>query len=279
MIRLALAAITTAVLALPATAQTVDKIKETKTLTVGFRTDAPPLSYLDDTGAPNGYSVLVCGQVAQFLANELEIEELEIELVPVDATNRFDKVVSGEVDLLCGAATITLERRTMVDFSTPTYVDGTAVLLPKGAATDFASFAGQKIGVRSGTTTLDALKNTLSATQVDAELVEYETHVAGFEAMQASDLAAYFADQSILLYLNLGLGTTDNFQVMNRLLTIEKHGLAMAKGDDEFRLLVDTALSRLYDTGDMEKIFRGSLPGAEPGAAIEALFMLAPILP
>ncbi|MEO1732962.1 MAG: amino acid ABC transporter substrate-binding protein [Pseudomonadota bacterium] len=279
MIKTALAAAILAACALPVGAQTIERMQETNKLNMGFRTDAPPLSYLDGTGAPAGYSLLVCGQVAQFIVNELKIEELEIELIPVTAENRFEKVARGEVDILCGAATITLERRELVDFSIPTYVDGTAVMLPPGSISSFSDFEGKSLGVRKGTTTEGALANTLASTSVTAEVVTYDSHIKGMEAMQDGDIAAYFADQSILLYLNLGINSAQDFQVMDRLLTIEKHGLALARGDDDFRLLVDRAISRLYDTGAMERNFREALPGAEPGQAIQALFLIAPTLP
>jgi len=268
-----------ALLALPASAQTLERIKQTGELKLGYRTDAAPLSFSDERGKPAGYSPLVCAGVAQAIATELQMSDLLATFHPVDATDRFDKVASGEIDLLCGAATITLSRRELVDFSVPTYVDGTAVMLPKEAGEDLSALIGKKVGVRSGTTTLDALNNTMQKAGVDADVVRFADHQAGLAAMQKGEIDAYFADQSILFYLAYSYDATQSFKVTNEILTIEKHGLAMARGDADFRLLVDRAISGLFENGTMADLFQQALPGAKPGAAIQAMGLMSPTVP
>jgi polar amino acid transport system substrate-binding protein/glutamate/aspartate transport system substrate-binding protein len=279
MFRTILFAAAMAVAATSVPAQTLERIKETKSLKLGFRTDAPPLSYLATDGGPAGYSVALCGALGQAIANVLEMEELNAEFVPVTAQDRFEKVASGEIDLLCGAATITMTRRELVDFSIPTFVDGAAVMLPKGAAANLTALSGKKVGVRKGTTTLEALTNTLAGAKVDTEVVEFDNHVEGMNAMMAGDLAAYFADQSILLFLKYSTEGAESVNVMDRLLTVEKHGLAMARGDTEFRFLVDGALSGMYANGTIPGLYAEALGVAHPGIATQALFLIAPTLP
>jgi polar amino acid transport system substrate-binding protein/glutamate/aspartate transport system substrate-binding protein len=269
----------TVVLALPATAQTLERIKQTGELKLGYRTDAAPLSFTDDRGQPAGYSPLLCAGVAQAIANKLQMSDLLATFHAVDATDRFDKVASGEIDLLCGAATITLTRREQVAFSVPTYVDGAAAMLPKDASDDLTTLIGKKVGVRSGTTTLDALENTLTTAGVTADVVKFADHKAGLAAMQKGEIDAYFADQSILFYLAYRDDGTQLFKVTGNILTIEKHGLAMARGDADFRLLVDSAISDMFADGTMEDLFNRALPGAEPGAAIKAMHLLSPTIP
>jgi polar amino acid transport system substrate-binding protein/glutamate/aspartate transport system substrate-binding protein len=53
----------------------------------------------------------------------------------------------------------------------------------------------------------------------------------------------------------------------------------MARGDADFRLVVDAALSEMFANGDIERIYRTALPGVEPGTAIRAMFLTSPILP
>jgi len=113
--KFAFSLLATALLALPASAQTLERIKESGELKLGYRADAAPLSFTDEDGQPAGYSVLLCAGVAQAIANKLQMTDLLATFHAVDATDRFDKVASGEVDLLCGAATITLSRRELVD--------------------------------------------------------------------------------------------------------------------------------------------------------------------
>jgi polar amino acid transport system substrate-binding protein/glutamate/aspartate transport system substrate-binding protein len=279
MFRTALSIALMAALASTAQAQTLERIKETSEIRFGFRTDAPPLSYADAEGRPAGYSPTICGQIGQAIANSLDLEELNATFLPVTAENRFELIASGEIDLLCGAASITLSRQNTVSFSIPTYVDGTAVMLPVGGSSDLRALGGQKIGVRAGTTTQEALTNTLTDAQIDAEVIAFDTHEAGLTAIENGEIKAYFADQSILVFLRALSDRQDELQVMDRLLTVEKHGLAMQRGDVEFQLLIDAVLSEMYRDGRMEAIFTENLPGAEAGLAIRAMFLLAPTLP
>lgn len=259
-------------------AQTLERIKEKGEIVFGFRTDAAPLSYVADQ-QPKGYAPAVCFELAGFIALQLEMEDMEVIFQSVDTENRFDAVASGQVDLLCGAATITLSRRELVDFSIPVYVDGTTVAMQVDGPETLAGLAGMKIGVRSGTTTLEALENSLAADGIDAEVVQFADHPSGMAALSGDAVQAYFADQSILMTLVVGQDKPDDFKVLKEILTLEKHGLAMAKGDDAFRLAVDRGLSELYNNGAMRKIFSETIPSAEPGFALEAMYLLAPTLP
>lgn len=260
-------------------AQTLERIKSSGEIKFGYRADAAPLSYENAEGRPQGYTPIVCFALAEKLGAQLGMEELEIVFERVDTTNRFEKVASGEIDVLCGAATITLERREIVDFSVPTYVDGTTVILQKDGVSSLKALSGKKVGVRSNTTTEEALNTSLQADGIDAEVVTFADHAAGMAAMESREIEGYFADQSILINLFLQSEKRDQFKVFEGILTVEKQGLALARGDSDFRLAVDKALSDLFQEGAMARAFEKALPGAQPGGALEALFLLSPTLP
>lgn len=271
--------VATLLLPLALEAQTLERIKSSGEIKLGYRTDAAPLSFENEAGRPQGYSPIVCFALAELLGIQLGVEELDITFERVDTTNRFEKVASGDIDLLCGAATITLSRRKIVDFSVPTYVDGTTVLLQRDGVSTLRELSGKKVGVRSGTTTEEALNNSLQADGIEAEVITFADHAAAMSAMESKEIDGYFADQSILFNLFITSEKRDQFKIFEGILTIEKHGLAMALGDDAFRLAVDTALSDLFRDGSMVRAFEKALPGAEPGGALEALFLLSPTLP
>lgn len=266
-----------ALLATAASAQTIDRIKETGLLKLGYRVDAAPLSFKTEDGKPSGYTPLVCAELAQGILNTLQIPNLDVEFVEVGAQDRFDKVASGEIDLLCGASTITLARRAVVDFSIPVFADGTSILLPLNGSDSFNELAGKKLGVRRGTTTETALTNTLTTAGIFAEVVRFADHDAAMSAMENGELDAYFADQSILAALWLSSEQRGNMKLSNVILTVEKHGLAMKRGDTEFRLLVDGLLSTMYARGLMQQIFETTLPGIQPGEILRAMFTMSPL--
>jgi polar amino acid transport system substrate-binding protein/glutamate/aspartate transport system substrate-binding protein len=265
---------------LPAAAAGVlDRIKETGTVHFGYREDAAPLSFKGPEGKPSGYSVLTCDAVAASLATQLGTEALKVDWQPVTASDRFDAVAGGKIDLLCGAATITLTRREQVDFSLPTFVDGAAVILPRDADPEFDALAGKKIGVHTGTSTEEILSNTLEAKGMQATVVAFDSHDAGLAALESGEIDAYFGDQSILFGLFFASDLSESLVVSENTLTIEKHGLALPRGDTDFRLAVDRAVSELYRSGRMVEFFKTAFPGASPGIALQALFLLGPDMP
>lgn len=257
----------------------LDRIKETGEITLGVRRDARPLSYLSDEGRPSGYSVEVCAQVVAGLRAQLGLTQLKMRFEPVDAGDRFQAVASGRIDLLCGASTITLSRREIVDFSIPTFADGASVLTRKGASEDFAALNGKRIGVRANTTTEQALRATLTGFGMEADIHPVADYAEGLRAVENGEIDAFFGDQSILFALLESSEQKDQLTVAGNTLTLELHGLALPLGDYRFRLEVDRVLSRLYETGRMAQIFEQTFPNAEPGDSIRYIHTFAPVLP
>jgi polar amino acid transport system substrate-binding protein/glutamate/aspartate transport system substrate-binding protein len=110
-------------------------------------------------------------------------------------------------------------------------------------------------------------------------VVTFGAHQAAPTALEDGETAAYFADQPILYGLFYASDMGDTLVVSENMLTIEKHGLAMPRGDDDFRLAVDTAISTLFRDGRMEAYFKEAFPGATPGLALRAHFLRGPDMP
>jgi ABC-type amino acid transport substrate-binding protein len=110
-------------------AGTLDRIRQNGKVMLGYRADAQPFSYRDESGNPAGYSVALCQGIADGLKTDLGLANLSIEWVPVTIDDRFSAVQQGKVDLLCGADTETLSRRKEVSFSLPIYPSGIGALL------------------------------------------------------------------------------------------------------------------------------------------------------
>ena len=257
-------------------AATLERIAETGVLRVGVRADAPPLSYLRD-GAPSGYSVALCDRLAERLAEQMARPPLIVEPVVVTTEDRFTALAEGRIDILCGAASVTLARRAEVDFSIPIYIDGASVLMRSGETVDFSALANRRIGVRAGTTTERNLIATLDATNMVADVVTVAEHAEGVARLLGRDVDAYFADQSILLFLMVGSGRAEELTLARNVLTIEPQALALPLGDAAFRLEVDRALSRMYRAGEIAALFDENFAPATMGDAMKALTLIAPI--
>ncbi|HMB76390.1 MAG TPA: amino acid ABC transporter substrate-binding protein [Kiloniellaceae bacterium] len=260
----------------PVSAGVLERAMETGSLTVGYREDAAPYSYLNAIGEPAGYTVELCRAVADKIQEDLGLESLTLNYVAVSAEDRFANVITGDIDLLCGATTATLKRRELVDFSIPTFIDGASVLYRTDGPGHLKDMAGRKIGVRVGTTTEKALTKALAAEAIEATIVAVPSHLDGLARLEAGEISAYFADRGILRFLLLKSKDADALLLSNRYFTYEPYALALPRNDTDFRLAVDRALSRLYRGGQVQEIFRATFgPTAQPSSLLKALYSIA----
>ena len=120
---------------------TLGRLRETGRIRLGYRTDARPFSYTDESGKPAGYSIALCERMLDGLRADAGASALTPEWKPLAAADRFRAVEEHQVDLLCGADSETLERRTHVDFTTPVF---------PGARSSGRNHAGRRHGAVSG---------------------------------------------------------------------------------------------------------------------------------
>jgi ABC-type amino acid transport substrate-binding protein len=264
------------VLPVSVAAQTLERIRDSGVLKIGYREDAAPHSYKNAIGQPAGYSVALCQAVATDVAAEVGRAELAVEYVLVNTEDRFKALQDGRIDLLCSADTATLTRRALIDFSIPTFIDGAGVLLRADGPDNFAALAGQKVGVRAATTTEEALRNSLERQGMEATIIRVDSHEDGLAKLQAGEITAYFADQAILIFLAMRSEAPEKLKVGERQFTLEPYALGLQRGDDDFRLAVDTSLSRLYRSGEIERIFKNSFgANANQSEILRALYVIS----
>ena len=259
-----------------AQADTLDKIKRSGTISLGYREASIPFSYVGDNRQPTGYSVELCQRVAGSLQRQLGLAELRINWVLVVPGNRVEKLASGEIDLECGSTTNTLARQEQVSFSLLTFADGGSLLMKIDSGLDsLADMGGRKIGVVPGTTTERSLAEALARGKVKAETVKLKDHAEGLAAVVEGKIDAYASDRVILVGLVLGSGTQKSLRLSQELYSYEPYALMMRKGDPAFRLAVNRELARLYRSEEIHAIYDRWLGvlGA-PGPLLKALYFL-----
>ncbi|MGE3967814.1 MAG: amino acid ABC transporter substrate-binding protein [Dongiaceae bacterium] len=257
-----------------ATAGTLDKVRSDGVFRIGYRTDAQPFAYQSAIGEPEGYAVDLCREVAAATKQALGLGEMKVEYVTVTAEDRFEAVKDGRVDILCDPATVTLTRREIVDFSLFTFVDGASVLYRADGPQGFEGLAGQKVGVHADTTTEEKLKAALAKIGVEAEIVPVPDHKMGLERLANGEFAAYFADRAILAFLLFGSDQADKLKLSDQYFSQEPYALAIARGDDDFRLLVDRTLAGLYRSEKIVTIFAKSFGKAMPSDILRVMYSI-----
>ena len=264
-------------------AGTLDKVKESGKLTLGYRADTRPFAF-SDGGQPAGFSVALCQKVADAVKAELKLPALAVAFVPLTATDRFEAVQQGRVDLSCGTDTPTLGRRALADFSIPIFFAGTGALLRadadrrlrdamedrpaptqpvwRGAPGVFSS--NVVFAAVGGTTVEKSLIDGLRTRRISVTVARVPDYAAGVQMVRERRAAALFGDRPVLLDA-AKRGPADELMVLERRFTREPLALALRRGDDAFRLLVDRSLSRLFRSPEMGPLYTTYFGAPDPG--------------
>jgi len=247
----------------PATA--VERIRASGTLNLGYRTDARPFSY-QESGKPTGYSIDLCQGVAESVKSELKLPGLKVDWVQVTAENQFQAVAQHQIDLLCGSTSVTLQRRKQVEFSIPVFPGGVGALVradaPKqltdllaGKAKEFRPtwravalnvLSEQKFAAVAGSTGEAWVAKKANELQVQFRVTPVPNYDAGVQAVSGSKASAFFAERAALLDAAKRQPSGVRLTVIDRQFTFEPLAFALARGDDDFRLLVDRSLSEFF---------------------------------
>jgi ABC-type amino acid transport substrate-binding protein len=256
------------------TSPTLDRIRANNTIRVAYRADAPPFSTKNSLGEPSGFIVELCKAVTDQVRQQLNMPSLPITYVPVSAADSFSAMRDGRADLLCGPTTATLTRSKIVDFSIPTFVSGASLLVKGDGPKDLQSLAGRQVGVLAGTTTEEALRNTLAAGKIAATVVPLKDYNEGLAMLDNGKISALFGDRAILIYQAAQTKNAAGYSLADPL-TIEPYALGLPHGDDDFRLAVNTALSHIYRSNAIGQILAGTFGQTKLPGLVQALYLVA----
>lgn len=235
---------------------TLSQIKESGKVRIGYRENQPPMSFVDKTGQPAGYSIDLCNRIVNETKNRLGTRDITIEYIPVSSSNRFDALADNKIDILCGATTKTISRGEKVDFTQLTFVTGASLLSLKDKPVGgISSLQGTRVGVAKGTTTRDTLEEKLKEAVSDAEIVTFDSTTAGMQALLDGKIDAFSADQVVLIGLVLTHDGDQEFAIASDIFSFEPFALAVRRNDADFRLVADSVLSQLYRTSQISPIY------------------------
>jgi len=239
-------------------ADTLKRVLETGEFRIGFVPDAPPLSFRDSEGNPVGYSIDLCRRIASTIRDELGLDKIDIVYTPLGSMEqRLSAVEKGEVDIECGATTVTLSRRERVDFTLMTFITGSAVLSRKASPIgNLDDIAGAKIAVLSGTTTEDVMRRVIEANEFDSDLQLVNSRDEAMELLNSGKVDGYASDRAMLIGQVFGNANAKNQYAMTRTaFSFEPYAMMIPRGDTEFRLAADRALASLFRSARIRRIY------------------------
>ena len=235
---------------------TLEQIKKTETIRIGYRDNEPPMSFINKDNQPVGYSIELCLHIVNEIKRELKNPNIAVKYVPVTATNRFESLADNSIDILCGSTTKTLSRSELVDFSELTFVTGASFISLKTAEIEnLEGLAGKKVAVVKDTTTIATLTKALKKIDSDAEIIAVDSATEGMKAVNSNKVDAFSSDQIILIGLAITQEDPKKYTLAKELFSYEPFALAIRRNDSDFRLLTNRVLSGLYRSGKITETY------------------------
>ena len=258
---------------------TLKKVKETNSITVGYRESSIPFSYLDNNGKPIGYAMELCGKVVDAVKADLKMPGLKVNYTPVTSSNRIPLLENGTIDLECGSTTNSVARQKQVAFG-PTYfvINVTAAVKKDSGISDFAQLAGKTIVTTSGTTAVPLLKKYEKTKDMEFKEIYGKDHAESFLLMADGRASAFVMDDILLAGQIANSKDPAAYKILPGSLRQEPYSMMLRKDDPQFKALVDKTIDGVMKSGEINKIYTKWFTSPIPPKGINLNFPETPAI-
>jgi len=235
---------------------TLEKIAQSKQVTVGVRDSSPPLSYAKDSSNYVGYQIDVCNKLVSAIRSHLKLKELTIKYMPVTSQNRIPLVQNGTVDIECGTTTNNLARQKDVAFANTTYV--TEVRMATKADSKINSIKdlnGKTVSTTTGTTSVQLLRKNKRAENVDFKEVNGKDHSDSFSLLETGRADVMVMDDNILAGLIANSKNPSDYKIVGEPLSTEPIAIMIRKDDPKFKKLIDGQIVSMAKDGELTQLY------------------------
>jgi len=255
---------------------TLGRIKAAKAINVAYAGDSLPFSWATSDKRPAGYSIDLCKRVIAQVSRAVGEPDLKVNWTVGSVTERLQMVATGKADLECGNTTQTLARLANVDFSNLIFIDSGGFLVKTGSPINgMADLSGRKVAVLKGTTTEARLTDQLRKRLINATVVPISEALEGIAMLDAGTVDAYAGDKIKLIGLAAQVKEPARFAMLTEELSFEPYAFALPRNDSAFRREVNTALTQIYLSPDIEVIFEQWLGRlGRPSGLLAAMYLL-----
>jgi glutamate/aspartate transport system substrate-binding protein len=255
-LKAAIAALACTIAAAPALAQTIDKIKQTGTITVANRDASIPFSYYDDQQRPVGYAMDICNRVVEDVKKSLNMPNLKVNYQLVTSANRIPLLANGTVDIECGSTTNNLDREKQVSFTNTHFVTANRWVAKKSSnIKTLNDLKGKTIVSTAGTTNIKQITEINAAQNLGMNIVSANGHPEAFQMVETGRAVAFVMDDILLYSLAAQSRTPADYEISSVALSVEPYGIMVRKDDPAFKKIVDDSTANTYKSGAINAIY------------------------
>src|ERR1700732_1166448 len=236
---------------------TLKNIKETGTITLGFRDSSIPFSYLDDGQKPVGFAMDICTRIVDAVKKELKLDKLEVKLNPVTSSTRIPLLANGTIDLECGSTTNNADRQKQIAFTNTHFLTASRFVSKKANKLDkIDDLKGKSVVSTSGTTNIKQLTEANAARNLGINIIPAKDHAEAFLMVETDRAVAFVMDDILLASLVAGSKEPGAYVISSDAFSKpEPYGIMLRKDDPAFKKVVDAATAALYTSSEGRKLY------------------------
>lgn len=235
---------------------TLQKIKESGSITIGNREASFGFSYTEGASAPIGYSIDICHRIVDAIKAELKMPRLEVRYQMVTSQNRMPLVMNGTVDIECGSTTNLVERQKQVAFSPDIFRYNVRMAVKANSGIrSIADLNGKSVVTTAGTTSYRLLKEQERGKSLDVTSLSGKDHPESFLMLESGRASAFVLDDILLAGLIANSKNPKDFAIVGESLRTENQALMFRKDDPQFKALVDRVVGDMMKSGEMERLY------------------------
>jgi len=236
-------------------AGTLDKIKDSGTVTLGVR-ESSGLGYTLGNGKYVGFHTEMGERILADIQQKLGLDHLEINYQPITSQNRVPLIVNGTVDLECGSTTNNRARQRDVDFAITTYVEAVRIAVRADSTIqDLSDLNGKTIVTTTGTTSVQILRRNKRAENLTFREIMGKDHSDSFLMLESGRADAFVMDGSILAANIAKSQTPQNYKILDEVLSLEPIACMLRKDDADFKAAVDDSIKRQIADGSLLELY------------------------
>jgi glutamate/aspartate transport system substrate-binding protein len=228
---------------------TLDKIKASGKAVLGVRESSPPMAYAlganENTWATTSSCANACSRRSR----------------PRPSLNTWPSphstmplVSNGTVDIGCGPTTNNLARQQQVAFAVTSYVSEVRMAVRKDSDLTSIAQLGGTVAASTGTTAVQLLRKQ-ERVVARIKTVLGKDHHESFMLLESGRADAFVLDDNILAGVIANSKDPSAYRIVGEPLGAEPIALLFRKDDPGFKAAVDGVLTRLMQSGEMEKIY------------------------
>jgi len=243
--------------AMPVAAQdTLKKIKDSGSITIGHRDASIPFSYYDDKQQVVGYAVELCQRIVEAVKTELKMPKLDVKYQLVTSANRIPLMANGTIDLECGSTTNNLDRQKQVWFTITHFVTANRWIAKKASKINkLQDLKGKTIVSTAGTTNIKQITEINAKENLGMNILSANGHPEAFQMVETGRAVAFVMDDILLYSLAAQSRNPKDYDISKEALSVEPYGIMLRKDDAAFKKVVDNAMSATYKSGAIKGIY------------------------